>query len=245
MLLLSQISARSWRQRRGGSAPKWRITPGALANGDILLLVANRPVIYISAAAALVLCLAVPECVAAAEPVPVCEVPRIGWALKAPKEGKIEQLYWATKDYTELWTTLQPKQPARGQPGVPNLLLVFSICFRGRAISSPQDWAELRVQVNRNFIPAMIPDPRLEIRVDGETYDLTAPAFQHWTEYPNGCHVGETCAYSAVLVDLKTDMIKRIAHASSVVGSIGGIPFELTHEQEENLERFVARIGGQ
>jgi hypothetical protein len=110
---------------------------------------------------------------------PDCGVFQIGWALRAAKDGEIKELYRAPEGYTELWTTFTPHQPTQGQPGVPNLLLVFSVCYRGKAMPFPQKLVELRVQANRNFVAARVPDPRIEITINDNTrFDLTGGTFQ-------------------------------------------------------------------
>lgn len=178
-----------------------------------------------------------------ATPAPECGVFRIGWALSAPKDGEIRELYWATTNYTELWMTLKPRQPTLGQRGVPELLLVVSICFRGRTMPSPQESAELRVQVNRNFIAAPAPDPHLEIVIDRDIrHELTGSKFKHRTEYPAECRSGDGCVYTAILVDLPIEMLRRIADARTVTGTISGTPFELSDAQRRELETFVRRI---
>jgi hypothetical protein len=174
-----------------------------------------------------------------------CGVFRIGWALNPPTDGEIREFHWDTVNYTELWMPLKPQQSRHGQAGVPDLLFVFSICFRGRTMPPHQDSVELRVQVNRNFFAALVPDPQLEITIDSDArYDLTGGDFKHWTEYPNGCRPGDICIYTAVLVDLPVQILRRIVAARMVRGTISGTPFELSGEQRLMLDRFVRRIAG-
>jgi hypothetical protein len=183
---------------------------------------------------------------ASAAPDPACGVPRIGWSLKPPKDGEIRELYWGIANYSELWMTLRPQQAtlASKQTGVPELLLVFSICFPGK-VMPPQREAELRVEVNRNFIPAPAPDPRLGITINADgSYDLTGPDFRHSTEYLNGCSAGDLCVYTAELVDLPITILQRMATARTVTGAISGTPFALTEDQLQELGAFVKRITG-
>lgn len=173
-----------------------------------------------------------------------CGTSRIGWALNRD-DAEIHTFYWATTDFSELWLTIRPEQPSLGKPGVPELMLVFSICFHGKVMPSPQPSAELRIQVNRNFIAALVPDPSLAITIDNDRrYELTGPEFKHWTEYPFGCNVGDSCVYTAVLVDLPTEVLRRMAGATNVRGTISGTPFELTTEHRRRLRAFINRISG-
>jgi len=175
---------------------------------------------------------------------PDCGVFQIGWALRAPKDGEIKELYRAPEGYTELWTTFTPHQPTQGEPGVPNLLLVFSVCYRGKAMPFPQKLVELRVQANRNFVAARVPDPRIEITINDNTrFDLTGGDFPMWTEYPHGCAPGD-CVYSGVLVDLPVDLVRRWVEAKRVTGTLSGTPFELTADQQRMLGEFITRIAG-
>ena len=154
-----------------------------------------------------------------------CGVFQIGWALQPPVDGAIRNLYWATTNYTELWMTVHPLQPAIGKPGVPDLLLVFSVCYAGKTMPSPRREAEIRVQVNRGFIPALVPDPQLLIKIDETGWiDLLGPNFKHSTEYPSSCSPGTICAYTAVLVNVPVALLRQMALATDVAGTLSGTP---------------------
>lgn len=174
-----------------------------------------------------------------------CGTSRIGWT-RPGDDGEIRTLYWATTNSTELYFKFTPHQPQSGEAGVPQLLFVFSICFQGRVMpSSSPSSAELRVQMLRNFAAALVPDPSLSMMVDKDRqYELTGPGFRHWTEYSGGCAVGDSCVYSAVLVELPIEVLRVIGASASAHGTISGVPFELTAEHRRWLTAFIDRITG-
>jgi hypothetical protein len=111
-------------------------------------------------------------------------------------------------------------------------------------LESPQRSAELRIQVNRDFIPASVPEPTLQITIDNDLFDLTGKNFKHWIEYPLGCNPGDCGAYAAVLVDLPTEMLNRFVLATKVKGTLSDIPFELTTEHGHRIGAFIQRLAG-
>lgn len=175
-----------------------------------------------------------------------CGVFRIGWSLEAPRDGELGDLYWATTNYTEVWTTFRPIQATRGQQGVPDILLVFSVCFKGKTLPIPQRSVEVRFQLNRNFIPSPFLVPRVEMVIDGATRrELTSAAFKSWIEYPNGCAAGDGCTHSAILVEVPVQELRRWAMARGFAGNASGTPFELSSTQRQQLGRFLDHISGE
>jgi hypothetical protein len=174
-----------------------------------------------------------------------CRVPRSGWALKPAKHGEIGELYWATENYSELWITLKPLtiRPKDQRVVVPQILLIFSVCFPGKNLETPAPTAQIRAQINRDFMPASVSDPALEIAIDNRPFSDLTKRFPHWTAYPDGCRPGDSCAHEAVIVDVPVTILRDMGAGRIVIGHVSGTRFEVGPTQLEQLGRFVRRIG--
>jgi hypothetical protein len=174
-----------------------------------------------------------------------CRVPRSGWALKPAKHGEIGELYWATQKYSELWIAFEPLiiRPEDQGVVVPQILLIFSVCFPGKNLEKPVPAAQIRAQINRDFIPASVPDPALEISIDNRPFSDLTKRFPHWTAYPDGCRPGDSCPHEAVIVDVPVPILRDMVAGRIVTGDVSGTRFEIGPAQLEQLARFVRRIG--
>jgi hypothetical protein len=175
-----------------------------------------------------------------------CRIPRSGWALKPVKNGEIGELHWATEDYSERWITIKPLviRPTDQKAAVPEILLIFSVCFPGKSQQSPLSNAQIRAQINRDFVPASLAPPKLEISLDGQPFSELTQQFPRWTVVPDGCLPADGCAYEAIIVEVPTSLLKKVAEASAVIGDVSGTQFEIAPLQREQLRQFVQVIGG-
>ena len=174
-----------------------------------------------------------------------CRVPRSGWALKPVKHGEIGELHWATENYSERWITIKPFviRPKEQKAAVPEILLIFSVCFPGKSQRSPLSTAQIRAQINRDFIPASVPPPKLEISLNNQLFSELTKLFPRWTVVPDGCLPAEGCAYEAIIVEVPTSFLGEMAAASVVAGEVSGTQFAMTPAQREQLGQFVQVIG--
>jgi hypothetical protein len=175
-----------------------------------------------------------------------CRVPRSGWALRPAEHGEIGELYWAAQNYSERWISIKPYiiRPKDQGPAIPEILLIFSVCFPGKNMETPVTTVQIRAQINRNFIPAFVPDPKLEISVNNQPFSELTKLFPRWTAYPHNCLPADSCAYEAVIVEVPLSLLKEIATARVVTGDVSGTRFEITPPQVEQLARFVLLVGG-
>lgn len=174
-----------------------------------------------------------------------CRAPRSGWALKPVKHGEIGELHWATGDYSERWITIKPFviRPKEQKAAGLELLLIFSVCFPGKSQQSPVSTAQIRAQINRDFLPASVPPPKLEISLNNQRFSELTKLFRRWTVVPDGCLPADGCAYEAIIVEVPTSLLSEIATASVVVGQVSGTRFEITPLQREQLAQFVQVVG--
>ena len=175
-----------------------------------------------------------------------CRIPRSGWALKPVKYGEIGELHWATENYSERWITIKPLViGARDQKAaVPEILLIFSVCFPGKSQQSPLSTAQIRAQINRDFVPASLPPPKLEISLDDQPFSELTQQFPRWTVVPDGCLPADGCAYEAIIVEVPTSLLKKMAEASALIGDVSGTQFEIAPLQREQLRHFIQVVGG-
>jgi hypothetical protein len=173
-----------------------------------------------------------------------CRVARSGWALKPVKHGEIGELHWATANYSERWITIKPVvRPKEQKAAVPEILLIFSVCFPGKNQQSPLSTAQIRAQINRDFIPASVPPPKIEISLSKQPFSELTKLFPRWTVVADGCLPADGCAYEAIIVEVPISFLGEMAAASVVVGEVSGTQFEITPLQREQLGQFVQVIG--
>ena len=170
-----------------------------------------------------------------------CRVPRSGWALKPVKDGEIGELHWATENYSERWVTIKPRAigPKDQKAAVPEILLVFSVCFPGRSLQSPLSTAQIRAQINRDFIPASVPPSKLAISLNNQPFTELTMQLPSWTVVPDSCLPADGCAYEAIIVEVPTSLLSEMAAAFVVVGDVAGTQFEMSPLQRKQLGRFV------
>jgi hypothetical protein len=179
---------------------------------------------------------------ASAEP---CGILRSGWALRPTKEGEIGQLFWELAKQSELWVTIKPTQVGpKPASGVPEILLVFSVCFPGKTLQAAPSTVQLRVQINRSFVPALVPDhPDVQIVVDGRSaHNLTGPRFKHWVDSPGDGPGVVSTAPNGVIIELPVSLLQEMATARTVDGTTAGITFAMATPHLVQLEAFLKRI---
>ena len=154
-----------------------------------------------------------------------------GQALPPPRDGDVRVLYYALRDLTEVWLTLEPKGPAGEDLPI---MLTFNVAFAGKRPAAPLTQVEMRAYVGRLWSPR----PELTLVLDGKTtLDVAGPN-------PRTLRGGDAdqSAMLAVVGTLSTDTLNTIGEAHSVSGNALRLPFVLSESQLAAIAAFRERI---
>jgi hypothetical protein len=154
------------------------------------------------------------------------------------KDGEIRVVYWDLFKKTEVTLWLVPGWDADG----PNpTTLSFSAEYPGRELKRAPLVMVLRAQTDLLTYPTRLRETRLEVEIDGERLELTAPDRQFTVNYPCGAD-DAPCAFDAVVATLSGVELLRMAYARTVTGNALGFPFALSQAQIEKIREFSKRI---
>jgi hypothetical protein len=142
-------------------------------------------------------------------------------------DGDIRVVYWALRDQSELWLTIEPKS-AEGKPAPPATILTFTRTFAGRVPGGPPTEVDVRAYAGLMWAPKI----ELWVIADGRKIDLAAGQTL-------GLLNGAGSDYLSATISPAT--LERIASAEHVSGSALGFAFELTVSQRAALRAFYQR----
>jgi hypothetical protein len=146
--------------------------------------------------------------------------------LPPPGDGDIRTVFWALRNTSETWLTLEPRSVAGDRAPV----ITFTCRFQGTRQTAPPQEVEIQASAGRFWAP------RAELWFeldDTERVDLSAqPAI-------TGLLEGTPDSWSA---RTSIDTVYRMALVRRIRGSALGFPFEFSASQRQPIRAFLARV---